>query len=85
MDVARRVRHLRLERELTQKGLALRAGMSLSSLRRFERTGEIAFSSLIRIGFVLNAIDSFENLFPTPPRSLDALIPGSIRKRGCRE
>ena len=47
--VARRARALRLQANLTQEGLALRAGMSAASLKRFERTGLIAFDALVRI------------------------------------
>lgn len=37
--------------------------MSLGSIKRFERTGEISLSSLIKIAFALGCEDDFEELF----------------------
>lgn len=37
--------------------------MSLGSVKRFERTGEISLSSLIKIAFVLGAEYDFDTLF----------------------
>ena len=55
-SVARRARARRVAAGFTQRGLAERAGMSLSSLRKFERTGQIALDSLLRIAFALDAM-----------------------------
>lgn len=40
-EIAERVKAIRLEQNLTQEGLSLRSGVSLGSVKRFERTGEI--------------------------------------------
>ena len=48
----------------TQQELALRADVSLPSLRRFEQKGEISLSSLVKIATVLDDQDSFLSLFP---------------------
>ncbi|MCB9689736.1 MAG: helix-turn-helix transcriptional regulator [Alphaproteobacteria bacterium] len=82
--VAQRARRLRLDRNLTQQELAERAGMSLSSLRRFERTGEIAFLSLVRVAMALDASDGLGALFPEQVRSLDDLLEPPRRQRGRR-
>ncbi|ATS03626.1 helix-turn-helix domain-containing protein [Porphyromonas gingivalis] len=63
MQVASRVKARRLEMNLTQEGIALRAGMKLPTYRRFERTGEISFRGLLQIGFALNALQDFALLF----------------------
>ncbi len=83
-QVARRARALRLQARLTQEGLALRAGMSAASLKRFERTGLIAFDSLVRIAFALNAEREFAALFPPVAfESIeDVLRKEKTRKRG---
>ncbi len=89
-DVARtiagRARARRLEQNLTQRGLAERAGVSLSSLKRFEQTGRIAFTSLLRVAIALDALDALEQWFAPPEfRSLDdALSRGQPRQRGRR-
>ena len=48
---------------MTQAELASRSGMSLSSYKRFEQTGEIALSSLVKITFALGCEDDFDQLF----------------------
>jgi transcriptional regulator with XRE-family HTH domain len=83
-QVAARVRAGRLHRAWTQQELADRSGMSLSSLRRFERTGEIAFLSLVRIAIALDAVDGLGEIFPDRPGSLDELLSPPTRKRGRR-
>jgi hypothetical protein len=83
-DVAKRARALRLQARLTQEGLAARAGMSPASLKRFERTGLIAFDSLVRIAYALNAEKEFSSLFPPVAfKSIeDVLRKEKTRKRG---
>ena len=41
MQIAARVKARRLELNLTQEGLATRAGVKFATYRRFEQTGEI--------------------------------------------
>lgn len=74
-SVANRVCERRLEKNLTQQAVATRAGMSLSSYRRFEQTGEIAFRSLVMIAIVLDTIDDFKTLFATKTyQSIDEIV-----------
>lgn len=82
--VAGRVRARRLARGWTQAVLAERAGMSLSSLRRFERTGQVAFDALVRIAFALDATAGLGELFPDEPASLDEILEPRRRQRGRR-
>ncbi len=63
LGIAGRVRERRREQRLTQTELASRSNVSLGSIKRFERTGEISLSSLIRIAFVLGYADDFDKLF----------------------
>jgi len=46
----------------TQQELASRSGVSLGSLKRFERSGQISLESLLRIAFVLECLEDFENV-----------------------
>lgn len=61
--VAARMIKRRKEQKLTQKELSERSGVSLGSLKRFERTGEISLASLIKISFVLGCENDFDGLF----------------------
>lgn len=83
--VAERARALRLLRNHTQAGLAQRAGVSLGSLKRFERTGAIAFEALVRIAIALDATAELETWFSPPPfRSIDDAITRQKRRQRGR-
>lgn len=61
--VALNVKRQRKQRKLSQMDLAERSGVTLGSLKRFERTGQISFESLLKLAVPLNALEPFENLF----------------------
>jgi transcriptional regulator with XRE-family HTH domain len=84
--LAERARARRLAADLSQEGLASRAGITLSSLKRFERTGEISLERLIRVATALGATREFHDLFAPPEqRTLDEILARpSTRKRGRR-
>jgi len=62
-DVAKRAKAMRLAQNLSQRSLAERAGVSEASLKRFEGTGAISFSSLLQIAAALGCMDDFGALF----------------------
>ena len=81
VDVAKSVsmdfRKLRKNKKVTLKELSERSGVSISSIKRFEYTGEISFVSLIKIASVLNAEAEIKNLFLNmPPASIEEIING---------
>lgn len=55
---------------LTQEGLAARAGVSWSSLKRFEYTGLIALDSLLKLALVLECLGDFDQVCADDGRSL---------------
>ena len=61
--IAKRMRQRRKEKKITQVQLAKYSDVSLGSLKRFERTGEISLTSLVKIAFALGCEDDFESLF----------------------
>lgn len=63
LQMAARVKARRLELDLTQEGLAARAGVKFATYRRFEQTGEISLKGLLQVGFALNALADFDALF----------------------
>jgi transcriptional regulator with XRE-family HTH domain len=82
-----RVKQRRLEAEFTQQELSHRAGISLPTYRRFERTGEIALKNLTAIALALGMEDDIKNLFATKTYSgIDDLLKTkkNVRKRGKR-
>ncbi len=72
---------------MTQADLAARAGVSLASLRRFERTGSASFALVARVALVLGAEHKFTELFGLPAfRTFDeATRQPSTRQRGRRK
>ncbi|MEY3200020.1 MAG: hypothetical protein RJA13_1978 [Bacteroidota bacterium] len=62
-EIATKVRALRKEKKYTQQELAERANVTLASYKRFERTGQISFESLVQIAFVLGKLQDFESIF----------------------
>ncbi len=63
MGIVQRVRQRRKERGISQERLSLMSDVSLGSVKRFERTGEISLTSLTKIAFALRCEDDFDNLF----------------------
>ena len=84
-QIATRVKARRLELNLTQEGIAARAGLKFATYRRFEQTGEISLKGLLQIGVALNALSEFDALFAQKQyQSLDDVLneQNVIRKRG---
>ena len=85
VDIAQKVKQRRLELNLTQKGLALRADVNIETYRKFERIGEISLVNLVKIAIALNAVEDFSSLFSQQKYQgiEDVLKTGSSsRKRG---
>ncbi len=81
--IAIKAKQVRLNQNLTQEGLASRSGVSLGSVKRFERTGQISFESLLKISLVLNSLSDFENIFDEntkPIKTLDEIIAEPTKK-----
>jgi transcriptional regulator with XRE-family HTH domain len=62
-----KAKSLRLQKNLRQSDLAQKSGLSLPTIRAFEKTGLISFANLIKITRALGAIETFSSLFPPLP------------------
>jgi len=70
-----RVRARRREGKISQSELAARSGVSLGSIKRFENSGEISLTSLLRIAVVLGYEMDFYKLFERKNyQSIDEII-----------
>ena len=89
LHVAQNVKARRLETNLTQEGLASRAGVKLPTYRKFERTGRISFEALLQVAFALGALEEVRNLFGSNRYESIADVLGkgknATRKRGTRK
>ncbi|HAZ06663.1 MAG TPA: XRE family transcriptional regulator [Acetobacterium sp.] len=66
-SIAMRIRSIRKRQKLSQERLSEKSGVSLGSLKRFERSGEISLLSLTKIAIALNCEDELINLFAEQP------------------
>ncbi|MDR0321951.1 MAG: helix-turn-helix transcriptional regulator [Treponema sp.] len=74
-EISGRVRRRRREGKISQAELAERSGVSLGSVKRFEGSGEISLSSLLRIAVALGYETDFLKLFERKNyQSLDEII-----------
>lgn len=74
-ELAERVRMRRKELGLTQAELAAKSGVSLGSLKRFERLHEISLASFVKLAIALGRDDELDGLFARRSyRSIDEVI-----------
>lgn len=87
-EIAIKVKDRRLERNLTQKAFAKRAGVGYDAYRNFENTGEITLRNLVLCAIALDEVDGLVDLFSTKTyRSIDDVLKMQEvkkRKRGSR-
>ncbi|PHR70847.1 MAG: transcriptional regulator [Lutibacter sp.] len=62
-EIAAKFKKLRKQTKLSRKELAERSGVSESSIKRFETTGQIAFVSLLKVSQTIERIDDFGTIF----------------------
>jgi len=86
--ISERTKERRLERNLTQKAFAKRAGVGYDAYRKFENTGEVTLRNLLLCAMVLDDLDGFIELFTKKSyQSIDELLKiqeVKKRKRGSR-
>lgn len=65
-DLTNRVKQRRKEKGLSQKDLSVCSGVSYASIRKFETTGEISLTSLLKISEAIGCLEDFDKLFNEP-------------------
>ena len=86
-ECAKRVRELRIRQNITQKELAERVGVAEGTIKRFEKTGEAQFRTVLGIALVLGRLEDFTGLFKAPdvPESLYHQKPQKLRQRARKK
>lgn len=75
--IAGRIRSIRRRRKISQERLSEKSGVSLGSVKRFERSGEISLISLTKIAIALEIEQELEDLFEEVPfLSIEEIING---------
>jgi transcriptional regulator with XRE-family HTH domain len=81
LEIAAKAKAQRLSLDISQRELAGRSGVSLGSVKLFEKSGLISLKSLLEIALVLGRLPDFDNLFaeakarpslfaPEPPKRM---------------
>lgn len=88
-EFAQRIKVARISRRMTQPELAERVGVSVGTIRNLERTGDCAFSTIIKVAQALRLERGLEDLFKVGVQSIDELISldrakTAMRKRASR-
>jgi transcriptional regulator with XRE-family HTH domain len=85
-QIAKNLRDLRLQENITQEALARLSGVSLGSLKRFENSYEISLKNLIQLAITLNSADEFLNLLKKDSQlSIDEILKEKKMKNKTRK
>lgn len=58
-------RKRRIEKNLTREEISAKAGISVSNVIRFERTGQISLTNLIELAIAMGYVSNLSSLFST--------------------
>ena len=76
-ELVEKIKHHRKKLKISQAQLAIKSGVSLGSIKRFESKYEISLNSFIKILIALNLEQDLENLFTQKNyNSIDEVING---------
>ena len=76
LEIAKRFIAIRKSKKVSQQRLSILSGVSYASIRRFEKSGDISLSSLVKLALALQLYDDLDNLFKTQPKysSIEEII-----------
>ena len=63
LEIVKRFVSIRKNKKISQRRLSVLSGVSYASIRRFEKTGDISLSSLVKLSLALQLYDDLDNLF----------------------
>ena len=62
-EIKNRFISIRKNKKISQQRLSFISGVSFASIRRFEKSGDISLSSLIKLSLALQLYNDLDNLF----------------------
>ena len=79
-ETAKRFRRLRTSKRVTMRELSERSGVPYSTVRRFEKTGEVSFLALVKLTSALGEDRQITRLFSdVVPQTIEEVIRGNRR------
>jgi transcriptional regulator with XRE-family HTH domain len=82
LSIAKNAQEARLSQNLSRKTLSKMSGVTESSIKRFEMSGEISIISLLKIAKALGHINQFEGTFTQSQPVSIAQVIAKKRARG---
>ena len=82
LSIAKKAQEARLSQNLSRKTLSKVSGVTESSIKRFEMSGEISIISLLKIAKALGHINQFEDTFTQSQPVSIAQVIAKKRARG---
>ncbi|MCD6533022.1 MAG: helix-turn-helix transcriptional regulator [Deltaproteobacteria bacterium] len=79
--LAERFKALRLQAGYKRTTLALRAGVTMASLKRFETSGQISLKNLLRLAHTFGRLPEFSGLFAPPQAASLAQLRGQGQEK----
>lgn len=63
IEIAHRLKEIRKRRKISRERLSVISGVSYATIRHFEDTGEISFTSFVKIALALQFYRDLDNIF----------------------
>lgn len=85
-ELGQRLKAHRLRRNLLQKELADRAGISVSALKKLENDGKVTLENFVKVVFALRLEKEMMNLFVPPALSISQVeaLKAPVRQRAAK-
>jgi len=80
-ELGARLKAQRLAQMLTQEDLAVRAGLSVGTVKNIENKGQSSIESVVRLGLALGLADHFQELFKLQVESIAQMAQAEQSKR----
>jgi transcriptional regulator with XRE-family HTH domain len=80
-ELGTRLKAQRLAQMLTQEELAVRAGLSMGTVKNIENKGQSSIESVVRLGLALGLADHFQELFKLQVKSIAQMDQAEQSKR----
>lgn len=81
LELASKFKKIRTKNKLSRKELAERSGVSESSIKRFETSGQIALLSLLKITQITGRMSDFDVIFnPDNNEHIEQLFSDKMKK-----
>jgi len=80
-ELGARLKAQRLAQMLTQEDLAVRAGLSVGTVKNIENKGQSSIESVVRLGLALGLADHFQELFKLEVESIAQMAQAEQSKR----